>query len=55
VAQRLRDGSGERGLTMVYVTDGAYVQVRLAPCEFLFGHVFSLLLVFKRLLYGLPR
>jgi hypothetical protein len=26
---------------MVYVTDGAYVQVRLAPCEFLFGHVYK--------------
>ncbi len=37
----LRDGSGERRLTMVDVTDGADVHVRLGALELLLGHRLS--------------
>ncbi len=39
VVQRQRDRSGERGLAVVDVTDGAHVHVRLAAVELLLGHV----------------
>src|SRR5690242_3433466 len=39
--KNLGDGSGERRLAMVDVTDGADVEVRLVALELLLGHVFS--------------
>jgi len=37
-AEHLGDRSGQRGLAMVDVTDGADVAVRLRPLEFFLGH-----------------
>ncbi len=38
VRQALRDSRGQRGLAMVDVTDGAYVDVSLGPRKFLLRH-----------------
>ena len=36
--QHGRDGRSQRGFTVVNVTDGAHVHVRLGPFKFLFSH-----------------
>jgi hypothetical protein len=38
LGQHLGDGAGQHGLAVVDVPDGADVQVRLGPLEFLFRH-----------------
>jgi hypothetical protein len=41
LGERLRDRRSESGLTMVNMTHGPDVQVRLTPLELLLGHVFT--------------
>src|SRR6185295_19238507 len=38
LTENLGDGRGQRGLAMVDMTDGPYVDVRLVPLELLLGH-----------------